>query len=252
MLTLNSIPAAEHSTITSWLKTGEARAYKNMLEAYDTPLVAVVSDSFDLESAVRQIWGLELKDIVLSRNGTTIIRPDSGKPTEIVPDLLDWLGEVFGYTVNTKGYKLLPPQVRIIQDDGIGRRSIKGILEAVMNRGWSADNVAFGCGAGLLQDVNRDVIRFAMKASAIDIDGELIDVFKDPKTDPNKASKRGILKLVYENGQYETRRVQEPGEDVMRAIFRDGKILAQDDFKAIRERAELPELKQLFAHKKAA
>ena len=40
-----SIPAAEHSTITSWGREHELDAFKNMLTQYPTGLVAVVSDT---------------------------------------------------------------------------------------------------------------------------------------------------------------------------------------------------------------
>ncbi|MEO1380659.1 MAG: nicotinamide phosphoribosyltransferase domain-containing protein, partial [Pseudomonadota bacterium] len=61
-----SIPAAEHSTMTSWGEEREADAYENMLDQFggDQKLVAVVSDSYDLFRAVRKIWGEELKDKV--------------------------------------------------------------------------------------------------------------------------------------------------------------------------------------------
>ncbi|HEY4482594.1 MAG TPA: nicotinamide phosphoribosyltransferase domain-containing protein, partial [Candidatus Paceibacterota bacterium] len=43
-----SIPAAEHSTITSWGREHETDAFRNMLTSYPTGLVAVVSDSYDI------------------------------------------------------------------------------------------------------------------------------------------------------------------------------------------------------------
>ena len=45
-----SIPAAEHSTITSWGRENEVEAYRNMLKQFAKPgaLVAVVSDSYDI------------------------------------------------------------------------------------------------------------------------------------------------------------------------------------------------------------
>src|SRR6202021_2012724 len=80
-----SIPAAEHSTITSWGRENEAAAYRNMLERFPMGLVAVVSDSWDIRNAVRKIWGQQLRDKVEARNGTLIIHPDSGEPAEVLP-----------------------------------------------------------------------------------------------------------------------------------------------------------------------
>ncbi len=71
-----SIPASEHSTITSWGKENEVEAMRNMLEQYPTGLVACVSDSFDIYNACRNYWGGVLRDKVLARNGTLVIRPD--------------------------------------------------------------------------------------------------------------------------------------------------------------------------------
>ena len=131
-----SIPAAEHSTITSWLKDGESAAYKNMLEQFPNTPVAVVSDSYDIWNAVKNIWGGELKDDVLNRDGNNflVIRPDSGVPYEVVPKLLNILGEKFGYEKNEKGYKVLPPCVRVIQGDGIDIHMLAKILVEMKNK----------------------------------------------------------------------------------------------------------------------
>ena len=77
-----SIPAAEHSTITSWGYENEKDAYANMLKAFPTGLVAVVSDSYDIYNACREIWGKELKEAVLARDGVLVVRPDSGYPPD--------------------------------------------------------------------------------------------------------------------------------------------------------------------------
>ena len=75
-------------------------------------------------------------------------------------------------------------------------------LDALEDRGWSAENLAFGMGAGLLQKVNRDTLRFAMKANARqDKDGAWHGIHKAPKTDPGKASKRFRQAVVMEGGE---------------------------------------------------
>lgn len=191
-----SIPAAEHSTMTSWGREREADAYENMLTSFPTGLVAVVSDSYDIYKAVDTIWGEKLHDKVLAREGTLVVRPDSGDPLDMVLFCLKALGEAFGTETNSKGFKVLNPKVRVIQGDGIGPKDIENILMAMAKEGWSADNVAFGMGAGLLQHVNRDTFRFAMKASAAFVDNKWMPVFKDPVTDKGKASKKGY-QLVY-------------------------------------------------------
>lgn len=201
-----SIPAAEHSTITSWGREGEAAAYANMLKQFAGPnkLVAVVSDSYDIWNAIDNIWGGELKTQVETSGGTLVIRPDSGEPIEIVPKAVKHLMAKFGYTTNSKGYKVLPAYVRLIQGDGVCAAAIEAILAEMKKRGLSADNVAFGMGGELLQKVNRDTQKFAMKASAICINGQWRDVYKDPITDQGKRSKKGRLALIKENGEFKT------------------------------------------------
>merc|ERR1719265_717162 len=83
-----SIPASEHSTITSWGKEGELDAMRNMLTQYPEGLVACVSDSFDIYNACEKYWGTELKSMIEKRPGPAgrlVVRPDSGEPTEVVP-----------------------------------------------------------------------------------------------------------------------------------------------------------------------
>ena len=136
-----SIPAAEHSTMTSWGEEREAAAYENMVEQFggDDKLVAVVSDSYDLFRAVRNIWGGELKEKVEKMGGTLVVRPDSGDATRVPIDTIEMLGDIFGYSINQKGYKVLAPCVRVIQGDGITPRTIRVLLEAMAERGWSAE-----------------------------------------------------------------------------------------------------------------
>ena len=203
-------------------------------------IVAVVSDSYNLWEAIANIWGEQLKEQVINNGGTVVIRPDSGEPVEVVCRTIEMLMAKFGYTTNSKGYRLLPSYIRVIQGDGVSLASIRLILEAMTAKGLSADNIAFGMGAELLQKVNRDTLRFAMKASAIEIEGTWQDVFKDPITDPGKTSKKGRLALI-KNQQdgYETVRLQDIGSQTnhLRPVFANGKLLVEDAFKSIRERS---------------
>jgi nicotinamide phosphoribosyltransferase len=191
-----SIPAAEHSTITSWKQEGELEAYRNMLDQYPEGLVAVVSDSYDVYYACEKLWGEALKEKILARNGTLVVRPDSGVPKDVVLKVTEILGEKIGYTINEKGYKVLVPQIRVIQGDGVNYESIGEILENLALNGWSADNITFGMGGALLQKVHRDTQKFAFKCSCATVDGQDRLVFKDPITDHGKKSKKGRLKLI--------------------------------------------------------
>ena len=236
-----SIPAAEHSTITSWGRENETKACANMLTAFPTGLVAVVSDSYDIYTACREIWGKTLKEAVLARDGVLVVRPDSGYPPDVVTRVLQILGDAFGYDKNKKGYKVLNPKVRIIQGDGIDYEMLDKILVAMKIFGWSADNVAFGSGGGLLQKMDRDTQKFAFKCSATKVDGAWQDVMKDPITDPGKRSKAGRLALIRKNGTYRTMREEEVEKlglkNELVPVFKDGNLLADQSFAEIRERA---------------
>ncbi len=237
-----SIPAAEHSTITSWGRDGETAAYANMLGQFggEGRTVAVVSDSYDLWNAIDNLWGRELKERVQNSGGTLVIRPDSGVPEAIVPETIERLMARFGYTVNGKGYRVLPDCIRVIQGDGVNADSIRAILTAMKAQGQSTDNIAFGMGAELLQKINRDTQRFAMKASAIQIGEQWQDVYKDPVTDPGKRSKRGRLALIQEKGTFSTVRAEALAgrTNQLVTVFRNGDILTGADWDTIRQRAE--------------
>ncbi len=235
-----SIPAAEHSTMTSWGQAHEVDAYANMLKQFggEGHVVAVVSDSYDLWNAIDNIWGGELKAQVETMGGTLVIRPDSGDPVKVVREALQRLAVKFGTITNTKGYRVLPDYIRLIQGDGINSTSIGKIIEAILAAGFSTENITFGMGGGLLQQVNRDTLNFAMKTSAARIDGEWRDVYKDPITSVNKRSKKGRLALVRHQGSYITLREDELGEykNLLRDVFINGELLIDDTLSTIRER----------------
>jgi len=231
-----SIPAAEHYTITSWGEDHEADAYSNMLDKFPGA-VAVVSDSYDIVNACANIWGGVLRDKVLARKGMDVVRPDSGEPVEdVVVQVLETLGQKLPCSVNGRGYRRLPDQVRMIQGDGINHESIERILQAVVGRKWSAVNVNYGMGGALLQQVNRDTLRFKYAASAIQRDGVWCPISKHPKGAPWKASTGGRLKLVRDGDSYKTVTEDQPGDNELLTVFEDGNIV-QDTFTNIQQRA---------------
>ena len=235
-----SIPAAEHSTITSWGRDGEEAAYANMLRQFGGKdrIVAVVSDSYDLWHAIDEIWGGSLREQVQQMGGTLVVRPDSGDPLQVVPEAIERLMARFGSRSNDRGYRVLPDCVRLIQGDGVSLQAIAGILAELERRGISAENLSFGMGGELLQKVNRDTQKFAMKASAI-CTSFWRDICKNPVTDPSKRSKSGRLALIRdEAGQYQTvrRDTIRPSENLLVPVFRDGELLVDYRFDEIRQR----------------
>jgi len=243
-----SIPASEHSTICSWGKDDERLAFKNMLEAYPKGLVACVSDSYNIFEACENLWGAyPLKDMIMERDGTLVIRPDSGDAVQVLvagnQNVMDILWERFGGTVNCKGYKVLDPHVRVIQGDGVTIESIDAILHAMQRKGYSADNIAFGSGGALLQQLNRDTQKMAFKCSAIEKNGQWESVWKSPITDIGKQSKKGqVTTFRSKSGGFYAGDKRNPMGDGwdngMVEVFRDGKILKEYTFAEVRENAK--------------
>jgi nicotinamide phosphoribosyltransferase len=207
-----SIPAMEHSTVTAWgrgepiIVSGEERSFRNMLRLHKErgfKMVACVSDSYDIFNAVENIWCGKLLNEVRESGMTVVIRPDSGDPVEVNREILRIMARKLGpeMKVNSKGYVVLPDYFRIIQGDGNNDEAdIDRVLTGIEDAGFSASNIAFGMGGGLLQKLDRDTQRFAYKISAIQRQIFGADnwepIRKVPKTDPTKASKGGRVDLM--------------------------------------------------------
>lgn len=241
-----SIPATEHSIVTLLGEKGEPEIFRHVLNAFPTGMVACVSDSYNIFRACEEYWGGELKEQVLGRDGTLVIRPDSGDPIRTLLKVFEILMQQFGFTVNEKGYKVLPPQVRVIQGDGVSYSSIKEIYMALQQAGISAENLALGMGGALLQRVNRDTQEFALKCSHAVVNGQSIDVQKMPvELDASgqlrtsfKHSKAGRLKLIKEHGNYRTVGEDEMPEaaDELEVVFENGEVVQEHGFEEVRKR----------------
>ena len=187
----SSIPAAEHSTVTSWgpYQINERQALDNMIDKFTTKedtLFAFVSDSYDYKKMVDQVWGdPEIIERIKETGKIPVVRPDSGDPVEMVLYALNSLEKTWGVITNKKGYRILDG-IRIIQGDGMDYKKIKELYSAILNAGFSAENVAVGMGGGLLQKLDRDSMSWSMKMFQIRRDGIWINVMKNPKTQESK------------------------------------------------------------------
>lgn len=251
-----SIPATEHSTMTIFGPTGERDALvkwitKTLVER-ELPLgvpklSACVGDSYNIYNFVKTVCEEDIRNLIKNSGGTLVVRPDSGNPLEVLPQIFKIFeeklpaGEIY---VNSKGYKVLPNYLRIIWGDGINRHSMKAILQLLVDNGWSVSNIAFGSGGGLLQDCNRDTQKWAFKCSYVDIDGVSVDVRKDPITDPGKRSKGGRLDLIkLADGSFQTVHLSDGQEShansVMVTVFENGEILYHNTLDEVRARMAL-------------
>ncbi len=239
-----SIPATEHSICTLLGKEGELEIFRHVLKSFPTGTVACVSDSYNIFRACEEYWGGELKDLILSRDGTLVIRPDSGDPVKTLLTIFEILFNQFGYTTNNKGYKVLPPQVRVIQGDGVNYDGIQTIYTALKQNGISAENMVLGMGGALLQKIDRDTQRYALKCSAAIVNGREVAVEKHPVemnsqgqlTESFKKSKAGKLKLVNIDGAYCTVNVSDLPEtpDELETVFENGMLLKDFCFEDVR------------------
>ena len=238
-------PFLEHAGVTSWGRDREADAMRHAIDTFGSHgLVGLLSDTYDHENHVRNLLGGELKDQIEAFEGIIACRCDSGDPVLVTAETTEMLMESFGYETNSKGYRLLPPFIRVVQGDGLNIDSLQGIYREFERRGLAADNALFGMGGGLLQQVNRDTMNFAQKGNAARIDGEWIDLQKTPTGSVMKRSKPGRLGLIHEDGEYRTVRREEAGNrNLLQPVFRNGQLLRTWTFPEVvaRSEAEVPE-----------
>ena len=177
----------------------------------------------------------------MAREGTLVIRPDSGHPPDVDLKILQILGEKFGAKKNDKGYLVLDEHVRIIQGDGIDKETLETILEHLKQNGWSADNIAFGSGGGLLQKMNRDTLKCAFKCSCVTINGNEVDVFKDPIDAPGKKSKKGRMTVNNVEGKIVTLCGDDRNEEdnLLELVFHNGNLIKDTSLEVIRERSNI-------------
>lgn len=245
-----SIPATEHSIMTLLGQEGEPQIFEHVLASYPTGMVACVSDSYNIFNAIGNLWGETFKEKIMQRNGVLVVRPDSGDPVMTLEHVFELLFEKFGSRVNSKGYRELPSQIRVIQGDGINLVSIRKIYAMLDRNKIAANNLVFGMGGALLQKVNRDTQKFALKCSFAEVMGKPTDVMKSPvEMDENgfvhpsfKKSKGGRLKLTCTEGRFSTVPESAPGLDVLQTVFENGSIVNQESFETIRNRAKIGRL----------
>lgn len=261
-----SVFATEHSTMTKNGEKGERELIEKLLKGKITyrnrevnisdKILSIVSDSYNYKRCVEQYYCQDFKHLILARTAPFVIRPDSVTDTEKTPEaVMVWtfetLWKYFGGHTNKKGYRVIADgKVKVLWGDGIDDDGIEAICKAVTEAGYSIENIAcFGMGGGLLQKVNRDTQRTAIKCSAaargeIELNESWFDVQKNP-LDKSKSSKPGRLELVrhISDGAWETIKREQFDAKLHKMMFHDvfenGHILKAWDINDLRANAQI-------------
>ncbi len=227
------VPATEHAVMCAGGKENERATIARLIEKFPTFVLSVVSDTWDYFDLISNVLP-SLKKEIMARDGKFVVRPDSGNPLHIIcgnpnaevgsPEYLgslNILAKEFGYTVNSKGYKVLHPSIGLIYGDGMNMNMILDILKEMKAMGFSSENVVFGIGSYQYQYSTRDTFSFAMKATYAVIGGEGVQIFKEPKTDAGKNSHKGIS-VVFEDLTWIDGLDSEHPNDIKKIIFENG------------------------------
>jgi nicotinamide phosphoribosyltransferase len=243
----HSVAASEHNIMTAEGKDGEFKVVERLINEYQNGILSVVSDSYDIENALKE-YGTTFREAILNRGegAKFVVRPDSPRfegdtPADQILWIVKQLEKDFGATVNVKGYKMLHPKVGVIYGDGLSRDEIIEAIDTLVANGYAASNCVFGMGGGLLQKHNRDTQRNAFKSSAQKRDGVWHKIFKNPK-DTTKASKRGRLALVKADAGLTTVQENEAdlfGGNLLELVFENGKLIRDMNWNEVREAAKV-------------
>lgn len=247
-----SVAATEHSVMCMGTTEGEFETFRRLItEVYPKGIVSIVSDTWDLWKVLNDYLP-GLKEEITQRDGKVVIRPDSGDPADIIcgnPDAADesvrkgviaLLWDVFGGTINDKGYKELIPQIGAIYGDSITLERAEEICARLKAKGFASTNIVLGIGSFTYQYNTRDTFGFAMKATYGEVNGEGRAIYKDPVTDDGtKKSAKGLMKIVEEDGRYrliDQVSWEEEQQGALKEVFRDGRLLIDQRLADIRNR----------------
>ena len=206
-----SVVASEHSVMEALggsyedsdplqSTNNQIKVYKELIKNNPNGVLSLVSDTYDYWEVINTVLPT-LKDDILARNGKMVIRPDSlDNVEEGLVRTLESLWNTFGGNTNSKGYKVLDSHVGVLHGEGVTLDNVEDIFDAIVDAGFSAENIILGVGAYVYSVLNtRDTFGQAVKAQLAVINGEEHLLFKDPKTDTThlKRSLKGAVVVKY-------------------------------------------------------
>lgn len=178
---------------------------------------------------------------------------------EEVRGTVELLWDLFGGSINSKGYMVLDPHIGMIYGDSITVTRAEYIYKVLEIKGFAACNVALGAGSfsfhcleteeGQLLPFTRDSYNAAIKATYAETEeGTPIMIFKDPKTDTGKFKKslRGCCQVGYDQDTHRYHLVRDgltleefknlpSNENMYRVVFENGKMITTWNLTEIRE-----------------
>lgn len=247
--------STEHSVMNSnyAVDGDEATMVRRLLrEIYPKVGFSMVSDSYDYWNMVDNIIPA-CKEYILKHDGYMGIRGDSGDPVAISTETVKRLWNTFGGSVNTKGYKVLDPHIKVIYGDSITPQRAESIYQILTEEGFACNNVLLGVGSFSMQCMEqddrlipytRDTFGIAIKATYCEVKGVPMQIFKDPKTDTGnfKRSHRGMC-AVYRDGNgnlscmdgFDSKSIDSfEHENLLKPVFRNGRMLKEQSLEDIR------------------
>ena len=276
-----TVPATEHSVMCAGGKEDELETFRRLIcEVYPNGIVSIVSDTWDFWQVVEDFLP-KLKKEIIARDGRVVIRPDSGDPVDIICGLrtnphfntrivegryyccyapfdIDseyveisegqyygayyMLGKTFGWNTTDTGFRYPSTKIGLLYGDSITLERQKQIYLRLEGAGMAACNLVLGVGSFTYQFKSRDSLGFAVKATACKINGELKEIFKQPKTDDGtKNSLKGLITIYEENGTYVAKDCVSEAEEMTGAlepVFVNGSLVKDYSLSEIRERID--------------
>lgn len=229
---------------------GEVFLIKRLLtEVHPKGILSVVSDTYDFWKLITV--GLpQLKDIIMNRDGVFSSRPDSGNPVKIIcgdsdygvdspqyKGLVECLWDIFGGTITSTNCRQLDSHISCLYGDSMNEEIMKEINQRLYDKRFASTNYLGGVGSFFFQYVTRDTFGSAVKATSCIVDGKMLPIYKDPKTDSGlKKSARGYLRVNADLTLSEDVTPEEENEGLLQIVFKDSDLFNQQTFTEVRNR----------------
>lgn len=263
---INSVNASEHSVSTTCIFTmGESEMLSYYMDKFPAGILSIVADTFDLWTLITKYLP-ENKEQIMSRDGKLVLRPDSGDPVDIIcgapcefgdyyirnygeegqtrhfpsenesKGVIELLWDIFGGTVNDRGYKVLDSHIGCIYGDSITLERQVEIYKRLEAKGFAATNIVLGIGSFTYQMNTRDTFGFAAKGSWFESNGVGYNIYKDPITDDGtKKSLKGKIKVEEDFSVVQECSSEEESGGMLQTIYENGKFSNQTSLTEVRK-----------------